>query len=79
MWIFHDANISFSQTLVRVYSTDGSCKTVAVDDQTTVGKVCEVLAKKNHVEMPLNWAVVEYIPVLHMGRNDPQLLIMMRA
>lgn len=57
-----------AQTLVRVYSTDGSCKTVAVDDQTTVGKVCEVLAKKNRVEMPLNWAIVEYIPVLHMER-----------
>lgn len=57
-----------AQTLVRVYSTDGGCKTVAVDERTTVGKVCEVLAKKNHVALPLNWAIVEHLPDLHMER-----------
>ena len=51
---------------MKVFSPDGSSKSVLVDESTTVGHLCEVLIQKNLADRNLTWGVVEQMPDLFM-------------
>ncbi|ESP00750.1 hypothetical protein LOTGIDRAFT_140588, partial [Lottia gigantea] len=53
---------------VRVFATDGSSKSILVDEKMTVGQVTGLLADKNHIPLNTNLAVIEHMPDLFMER-----------
>lgn len=66
-----EANIK--KLFIKAFSTDGSSKSLLVDEKMTCGYVTRLLADKNHVTMEPKWAVVEHLPDLHMGKmNKPK-------
>lgn len=52
---------------IKVFTSDGSAKSLLVDEKMTVGHVTRLLADKNHVTLEPKWAVLEHLPDLHMG------------
>lgn len=54
---------------IKVFTLDGSGKSLLVDESMSVAHVCRLLADKNHVPMDPKWAVVEHLPDLFMGKN----------
>ena len=52
---------------MRAFASDGSSKSILVDEKMCVGQVCTQLADKNHVRLNHNLAVVEHMPELLMG------------
>lgn len=62
---------------IKVFTSDGSAKSLLVDEKMTVGHVTRLLADKNHVTLEPKWAVLEHLPDLHMERvyEDHELLV----
>ncbi|KAL8578540.1 hypothetical protein ACOMHN_028812 [Nucella lapillus] len=53
---------------VRAWASDGSSKSILVDEKMTVGQVCAMLADKHHGRLNHAMAVVEQMPELFMER-----------
>ncbi|XP_063393729.1 amyloid beta A4 precursor protein-binding family B member 1-interacting protein isoform X1 [Cydia fagiglandana] len=70
-----EANIK--KLFIKAFSTDGSSKSLLVDEKMSCGYVTRLLADKNHVSMEPKWAVVEHLPDLHMERvyEDHEMLV----
>jgi len=52
---------------IKVFTSDGSTKSLLVDEKMSVGYVTRLLADKNHVTMEPKWCVLEHLPDLYMG------------
>ncbi|CAG9768325.1 unnamed protein product [Ceutorhynchus assimilis] len=70
-----EANIQ--KLFVKVFTTDGSAKSLLVDEKMLCSFVTRLLADKNHVKMDPKWAIVEHLPDLYMERyyEDHELLV----
>ncbi|VVD05135.1 unnamed protein product [Leptidea sinapis] len=70
-----EANVK--KLFIKAFSTDGSSKSLLVDEKMTCGYVTRLLADKNHVTMDTKWAIVEQLPDLHMERvyEDHEMLV----
>ena len=69
------------QLFVRAHTTDGSSKSILVDESMTVGQVCDTLVAKNHAMPHVKWSLVEQIPELYMGvytRTDTLILLVIQ-
>ena len=51
-----------------MFTSDGSAKSLLVDEKMSVGQVTRLLAEKNHVQLDPKWALVELVPDLYMER-----------
>lgn len=60
-----EANIQ--KLFVKVFTVDGSAKSLLVDEKMQCSYVTSLLADKNHVKMDPKWAIVENLPDLYMG------------
>ncbi|KAL3282307.1 hypothetical protein HHI36_005496 [Cryptolaemus montrouzieri] len=70
-----EANIQ--KLFVKVFTVDGSAKSLLVDEKMLCSYVTRLLADKNHVQMDPKWAIVENLPDLYMERiyEDHELLV----
>ena len=59
---------SVKKLFVKVFTADGSAKSLLIDEKMTVGSVTRMLAEKNHVKLDPKWALVELAPDLYMER-----------
>ena len=59
---------SIKKLFIKVFTADGSAKSLLVDEKMSVGHVTRILAEKNHVRLDPKWALVEHIPDLYMER-----------
>jgi len=68
---------SVKKLFIKVFTCDGSAKSLLVDEKMTVGHVTRILAEKNHVSLDPKWALVELVPDLYMERvyEDNELLV----
>merc|ERR1719445_788398 len=68
---------SVKKLFIKVFTCDGSAKSLLVDEKMTVGHVTRILADKNHVSLDPKWALVELVPDLYMERvyEDNELLV----
>lgn len=62
-----EANIQ--KLFLKVFTTDGSAKSLLVDEKMFCCFVTRLLADKNHVQMDPKWAIVEHLPDLYMGKR----------
>lgn len=63
-----EANIQ--KLFVKVFTVDGSAKSLLVDEKMLCSYVTRLLADKNHVQMDPKWAIVENLPDLYMGKKS---------
>ena len=70
-----EANVK--KLFIKAFTTDGSTKSLLVDEKMAVGHVTRLLADKNHVRMEPKWVLVEHLPDLHMERiyEDHEMLV----
>ncbi|XP_031343223.1 ras-associated and pleckstrin homology domains-containing protein 1-like isoform X2 [Photinus pyralis] len=70
-----EANIQ--KLFVKVFTVDGSAKSLLVDEKMICAYITRLLADKNHVQMDPKWAIVEHLPDLYMERvyEDHELLV----
>ncbi|KAF7271404.1 hypothetical protein GWI33_015759 [Rhynchophorus ferrugineus] len=70
-----EANIQ--KLFLKVFTVDGSAKSLLVDEKMFCSYVTRLLADKNHVKMDPKWAIVEHLPELYMERfyEDHELLV----
>jgi hypothetical protein len=70
-----EANIQ--KLFVKVFTADGSAKSLLVDEKMLCSYVTRLLMDKNHVEADPKWAIVEHLPELYMERiyEDHELLV----
>ena len=61
-----EANIK--KLFIKVFTSDGSAKSLLVDEKMTVSHVTRILAEKNHVKLDPKWTLVELLPDLYMER-----------
>ena len=54
--------------LVKVSCSDGSTKSIVVDETLSAADVLDVLVEKNHVQLQPTWGIVEHLPELYMER-----------
>ena len=68
---------SVKKLFIKVFTSDGSAKSLLVDEKMTVGNVTRILAEKNHVSLDPKWALVELVPDLYMERvyEDNEMLV----
>merc|ERR1719445_385035 len=68
---------SVKKLFIKVFTCDGSAKSLLVDEKMTVGAVTRILAEKNHVSLDPKWALVELVPDLYMERvyEDNEMLV----
>ena len=68
---------SVKKLFIKVFTSDGSAKSLLVDEKMTVGQVTRILAEKNHVSLDPKWALVELVPDLYMERvyEDHEMLV----
>ena len=68
---------SVKKLFIKVFTSDGSAKSLLVDEKMTVGAVTRILAEKNHVSLDPKWALVELVPDLYMERvyEDNEMLV----
>ena len=59
---------SVKKLFIKVFTSDGSAKSLLVDEKMSVGQVTRILAEKNHVTLDPKWALVELVPDLYMER-----------
>ena len=59
---------SVKKLFVKVFTSDGSAKSILIDEKMTVGHVTRILAEKNHVKLDTKWTIVELVPELYMER-----------
>jgi hypothetical protein len=62
-----EANIQ--KLFVKVFTADGSAKSLLVDEKMLCSYVTRLLMDKNHVEADPKWAIVEHLPELYMGKR----------
>ncbi|KAG0717539.1 Ras-associated and pleckstrin y domains-containing protein 1 [Chionoecetes opilio] len=67
-----EANVK--KLFIKAFTSDGSTKSLLVDEKMTVVHVTRLLADKNHVRMDPQWAIVEHIPDLYMDVVENLLL-----
>lgn len=60
---------SVKKLFIKVFSGDGSSKSLMVDETMTCGYVTRVLADKNHQQLQPQWALMEHLPDLHLGES----------
>lgn len=60
---------SVKKLFIKAFTSDGSTKSLLVDEKMTCGYVTRLLADKNHVTMEPKWAIVEHLPDLYMGTS----------
>lgn len=53
---------------IKAFTSDGSAKSLLVDESMTCGYVTRLLADKNHLAVDPRYGLVEHIPDLHMGK-----------
>jgi len=53
---------------IKVYNMDESCKSVQIDESTTVRELCSMVMKKNHLKEGPTWTIMEKLPELLIGR-----------
>lgn len=53
---------------VKAFTADGASKSLLVDERMTCGHVTRLLADKNHVQMQPQWALIENLGDLQMGK-----------
>lgn len=58
---------SVKKLFIKAFTSDGSTKSLLVDEKMSCGYVTRLLADKNHVTMEPKWAIVEHLPDLYMG------------
>ena len=70
-----EANVK--KLFIKAFTTDGSTKSLLVDEKMTVGHVTRLLSDKNHVRMEPKWVLVEHLPDLYMERvyEDHEMLV----
>jgi hypothetical protein len=61
-----EANIK--KLFIKVFTSDGSAKSLLVDEKMSVNYVTRILAEKNHVKLEPKWTLVELCPDLYMER-----------
>lgn len=61
-----EANVK--KLFIKVFTSDGSAKSLLVDEKMSVSHVTRILAEKNHVKTDPRWTLVELIPDLYMER-----------
>ncbi|KAJ8946267.1 hypothetical protein NQ318_004636 [Aromia moschata] len=68
---------TYKNYFLKVFTTDGSAKSLLVDEKMLCSYVTRLLADKNHVQMDPKWAIVEHLPDLYMERfyEDHELLV----
>ncbi|XP_040581301.1 ras-associated and pleckstrin homology domains-containing protein 1 isoform X2 [Lepeophtheirus salmonis] len=68
---------AIKKIFIKVFSEDGSTKSLLVDERMTVAQVCAMLAEKNNVKRDPSWGLVELLPDLHMERayEDSEYLV----
>ena len=68
---------STKKMFLKVFTSDGSSKSILVDETMTVAKVTQILAEKNLVTLSPLWALVELVPELCIERvyEDHELLV----
>ncbi|XP_022669545.1 ras-associated and pleckstrin homology domains-containing protein 1-like isoform X2 [Varroa destructor] len=59
---------SIRKLFIKVFCSDGSAKSLLVDETMSVAYLTKLLAEKSHVSMDPKWALVETIPELYMER-----------
>lgn len=59
---------SVKKLFIKVFSGDGSAKSLMVDETMSCGYVTRVLADKNHQPPAPHWALMEHLPDLHLGQ-----------
>ena len=70
-----EANVK--KLYIKAFTTDGSTKSLLVDEKMTVGQVTRMLSDKNHVRMEPKWVLVEHLTELYMERvyEDNEMLV----
>jgi amyloid beta A4 precursor protein-binding family B protein 1-interacting protein len=70
-----EANVK--KLYIKAFTTDGSTKSLLVDEKMAVGSVTRMLSDKNHVRMEPKWVLVEHLPDLYMERvyEDHEMLV----
>ena len=68
---------SVKKIFIKVFTSDGSAKSLLVDEKMTVGQVTRILAEKNNIDLDPKFALVELLPNLFMERvyEDHELLV----
>ena len=68
---------SVKKLFIKVFTSDGSAKSLLVDEKMNVAQVTRMLAEKNHVSLDPKWALVELVPDLYMERvyEDQESLV----
>ncbi len=68
---------SVKKLFVKVFTADGSAKSLLVDEKMSVAHVTRLLAEKNRVRLDPKWALVELVPDLYMERvyEDHECLV----
>ena len=59
---------SIKKLFIKVFTADGSAKSLLIDEKMTVSHVTRILAEKNHVKLDPKWTLVELVPELYMER-----------
>ena len=54
--------------VLKVYSEDGTCRSVEVATGATARYVCEMLVQRSHALSDENWGLVECHPYLALGK-----------
>lgn len=70
-----EANVK--KLFIKAFMSDGSTKSLLVDEKMAVGHVMRMLSDKNHVRMEPKWVLVEHLPDLYMERfyEDHEMLV----
>lgn len=70
-----EANVK--KLYIKAFTSDGSTKSLLVDEKMTVGNVTRMLSDKNHVRMEPKWVLVEHLPDMYMERvyEDNEMLV----
>lgn len=58
----------FLKLYVKIFSPNGSSKSILIDERWTVSYILRQLAEKNHLTLTPHHAIVENYPDLHMGQ-----------
>ncbi|TNN81433.1 Amyloid beta A4 precursor protein-binding family B member 1-interacting protein [Liparis tanakae] len=59
--------------IVKVLMSDGSSKTLMVDERQTVREVLDTLFEKTHCDCSMDWSLCETSPELQMGYQRSRL------
>jgi len=68
---------SIKKLFIKVFTSDGSSKSLLVDETMRVSQVTQILAEKNLITLSPLWALVELVPELSIERvyEDHELLV----